>query len=1440
MKKILLLLLTFSAFFAGDTRAQVSFNEDFDIASAGWTGSVFRFTGATTCGGAMRRNLYGSVPTANLVSPNTGTTAGGIIALSYDYKVANWSANTAGTANPWGSFNVQYGPSATGPWTTVETIDASNHIVSGTCTTAVVSFTPPLGSDLYIKWDCFRTGGDFYINFDNVNIVEGPPASCIPPIALSAVPTPFGVTMDWTENNSATSWDIAFAPGAGPSNPITVAIPNITTKPYVLPAGLSPNSPYHFYVRSICGPMDSSGWAGPFAFTTPPTCIAPSAGTITAITTTTSILGWTDNTTSGPSMGWQVVNQLVGGPYVASDSTYQAAATPTTSSMTGLTPNSNYEFYVRAVCGSGDSSAWAGPFSYSTPPTCLAPSAGTISAITATSSTLGWTDNTASGPTMGWQVVNQLIGGPFVAGDSTYQAAPTPTTASMTGLTSNSNYEFYVRAICATGDSSAWAGPFAYSTPCVPLVPTTAVCEDFVSMTGTAVPSCWSEGNGGTPASIPTVIGASDWTNDVFGNTAPAAAKINIYSIFHEDWIISPEYDMAAIGGPFRVKFDFGIWTWNQTTPAQLGSDDEIEFLVSIDNGATWTNLKTWTSSSPLTAAAGDNEVFNLNAYTTGTVKFAFYATGGTVNDANDNDVMLTNFCVEPIPTCPAPNAGTITAITATSSTLGWTDNTASGPALGWQVVNQLVGGPYVAGDTTYQATATPTSSNMTGLTPSSNYEFYVRAVCAVGDSSAWAGPFSYSTLATCLAPSAGTITAITSTSSTLGWTDNTVSGPALGWQVVNQLVGGPYVAGDTTYQATATPTSASMTGLTANTNYEFYVRAVCGAADSSAWVGPFSYTTLCSAISLAQFNIDGQFETGVLPSCWTVNAVATDNWKFIGTPGNPAMTALTNHTTGTTPSSTNVAFLDGSCSVVQGDSMSLTSPAIANADIVALTNPLLTFQLSAFNVTGNPGNDPASNMDFVCQLSYDNGASYVDVVHSNSNLIQNDWVRFSAELDKTALGANDLFVRFEVRALNGGCNTGALTYFNDHVIDDVSITDSTCASIATGIATTNIAANCGCTDLAGWTHYINEGATTSELLLSIQKTAVNDPAIVPSMVFVQGAATGATNVQPTAANPPGYVTTTYYAVMNRFWDVNVDNASRQSASATPVRFYYNTTDFTDLQTTITGLGGTLANHTDMVAYKIDNDKDPNPVNGHATVMPTDYNEYYNAATASTTDWAYATFGTAHQIELQVNSFSGGGGGFGPSNQNGALPVSLTKFTVNKEGSASIALWATQSEHNNSHFNLQRSLDGNVFTTLGKVNSKAVNGSSTVELNYDFTDKAPQIGHNYYRLEQVDQDGNLSYSQIVDLVWGSNGSVVSIYPNPAKDVLNIDIAANELSQTEIKLLDMSGRVVKSLIQHTQKGMNNISLNLSDVATGVYGVQIYENNKLSYVGKVYKN
>jgi hypothetical protein len=205
---------------------QVTYTENFDASGGGWTGFNW-YTGATACGGsggAQRYNLYFPT-TAALTSPMVGTSVGGNVTMSYDYKIANWSANTTGTSGDWGFFDVQYGSSATGPWTTIETVNQANHVVSNNCATRTVSFSPAAGA-LYIRFNAtYGSTGDYYLNFDNVNMTEatGPCSGTPAPgntlatqtavcnnqntvLTLQNATTGVGVTYQWQLSTNGTSY----------------------------------------------------------------------------------------------------------------------------------------------------------------------------------------------------------------------------------------------------------------------------------------------------------------------------------------------------------------------------------------------------------------------------------------------------------------------------------------------------------------------------------------------------------------------------------------------------------------------------------------------------------------------------------------------------------------------------------------------------------------------------------------------------------------------------------------------------------------------------------------------------------------------------------------------------------------------------------------------------------------------------------------------------------------------------------------------------------------------------------------------------------------------------------------------------------------------------------------------------------------------------------
>lgn len=117
----------------------------------------------------------------------------------------------------------------------------------------------------------------------------------------------------------------------------------------------------------------------------------------------------------------------------------------------------------------------------------------------------------------------------------------------------------------------------------------------------------------------------------------------------------------------------------------------------------------------------------------------------------------------------------------------------------------------------------------------------------------------------------------------------------------------------------------------------------------------------------------------------------------------------------------------------------------------------------------------------------------------------------------------------------------------------------------------------------------------------------------------------------------------------------------------------------------------------------------------------------------------------------------------------GALPVKLIKFVASTDLRSVILNWATASEADNKGFEIERSTNGTDFVKIGTVNG---NGISQKTINYSFTDLAPEVGTSYYRLKQVDYNGKYEYSGIRAVSFTMEGSTISFYPNPAKEMLN--------------------------------------------------------------------
>lgn len=189
---------------------------------------------------------------------------------------------------------------------------------------------------------------------------------------------------------------------------------------------------------------------------------------------------------------------------------------------------------------------------------------------------------------------------------------------------------------------------------------------------------------------------------------------------------------------------------------------------------------------------------------------------------------------------------------------------------------------------------------------------------------------------------------------------------------------------------------------------------------------------------------------------------------------------------------------------------------------------------------------------------------------------------------------------------------------------------------------------------------------------------------------------------------------------------------------------------------------------------------------------------------------------------------------------NAPLPVSLLKFEGQKRNTSDLLTWVTSAEQNNAYFNLQYSRDAKSFETIAQVNSKAVAGNSHINLAYAYEHLKPQAGHNYYRLEQVDLNGQHSVqSKVLDLIRTGAGSIVQLYPNPVQQTLNIEWYAEKSVVSAVKVFDMSGRMVQQIQANLQSGINTLTMDFSTMASGIYTVQLFEDDHLSFVEQVRK-
>jgi gliding motility-associated-like protein len=591
-------------------------------------------------------------------------------------------------------------------------------------------------------------GNRLYI--DNV-IVEDIPTCVEPTLVTSSNVTYNTATIAWTNGSTETEWHVLAVPCGSPApniNSVGWVVAN--QNPFTLP-NLNSFTCYNVYVRSVCG-VELSAWSSdPTIFTTevaPPICggnfvdaggpngnyAANSNVTISACAEPGQLI-----TVTFTSFNIQANNDAlyvfdgnsVNAPQIASNN--PAANVPgglaggfwgTTipGPFTSSEPGGCLTFNFRSDATT-QTAGWFANVTCTPAPGCTAPSNITTSELTSESVDLTWVQhaNPSGSVSNEWHVIAIRCGQPAPNSSTTgYTVANINNSFELGGLEPNTCYDIYIRAACSSTEFSSWTSIKNIRTVCVAFpIP---FQEGFNSDSESE--NCWTVLNLNNDAdewnlNFATNPYEGDQVAMMLTDGNGTGANNN------NDWLISPQ--ITGLNGNQRLKYRYRIQSSSEPNSFRVmlsqGSINPTDFTTTL------VPLRTYNNTTYI------EEIVNLTNIT-GTINIGFHV---PPSGPDGFRIYIDKVVVENIPTCFEPVNLRALNTTATSAYLAW-DDVNNPQATQWEVIVLPFGSseplPNLPIGTGYVVSSNP--ALITGLAPSKQYHFYVRAICDENDHSAW------------------------------------------------------------------------------------------------------------------------------------------------------------------------------------------------------------------------------------------------------------------------------------------------------------------------------------------------------------------------------------------------------------------------------------------------------------------------------------------------------------------------------------------------------------------------------------------------------------------------------------------------------------------------------------------------------------------------------
>lgn len=203
-----------------------------------------------------------------------------------------------------------------------------------------------------------------------------------------------------------------------------------------------------------------------------------------------------------------------------------------------------------------------------------------------------------------------------------------------------------------------------------------------------------------------------------------------------------------------------------------------------------------------------------------------------------------------------------------------------------------------------------------------------------------------------------------------------------------------------------------------------------------------------------------------------------------------------------------------------------------------------------------------------------------------------------------------------------------------------------------------------------------------------------------------------------------------------------------------------------------------------------------------------------NIATGQTPSFSITALQTLTSVDAGVRNLS-------------AVPLRRLEASAVLNGNRSQVKWITENEVNTAHFEVERSVDGRVYQTVGNKNAA---GDYAGVRNYELWDDVSGLsGVVYYRVKLLDRDGGAQYSNVVKLRLEKN-TEVKVWPNPFVSKLELRVMSDESVGAQLELMDGSGRRVRSESVQLRAGENQYEIKgLQSLARGLYTIKISTTN-----------